>query len=154
MSETPLNQIVDTHYSGWLGILPDEIWSIIFKMVHQMNMKDIHKVVTSCKMRRECFEGVDKYNINGAYVFEKEFWTILKIKQKQKWLRELEEEHGPTKQHSFYIDNGLFVDYGECKLLYSLTSEVKSLKEQCKQNGLKGYSRKTKTELIKMLMSI
>ena len=31
---------------------------------------------------------------------------------------------------------------------------VKYFKEQCKQNGLKGYSRKTRKGLIRMLMPL
>ena len=42
------------------------------------------------------------------------------------------------------------------KLVYSLSrwQTVKQLKAECKMNGLKGYSKLKRGELIKMLMSV
>jgi hypothetical protein len=40
------------------------------------------------------------------------------------------------------------------QMVISLKKSIPKLKAQCKMNGIKGYSRKNKKELVRMLMSI
>ena len=162
MSETPLNQIVDTHYSGWLGILPDEIWSIIFKMVHQMNMKDIHNLLgADWKAVRNRLQDDTVMTVQGitfnrgidkAYYHIKLHLECWRLTDESNQMSMEEGKPLLNTEHHSYNSN-----YANKSLLQKVTDEkstVKYFKEQCKQNGLKGYSRKTRKGLIRMLMPL
>ena len=79
-------------------------------------------------------------------------WTgctkLYQIKRSQ-WTAEwFFREDIPT----MYDDINEYIERNQ--MLISLKKSIPKLKAQCKMNGLKGYSRKNKKELVRMLMSI
>ena len=135
IAERPL----DTHYDGWLGILPKDIWGIIFKMVHQSCLQDVHSSILD--------KGKDVYgHFAEEYLMKERLprpskYVDIKLNQ-MGW-----EVSGSYRKVPPYTSN---------KLVYHLNkwSYITELKADCKQNGLKGYSRKKRKDLIRMLMSL
>ena len=138
----PLNWIIDTHYDGWFGILPKDVWEIIFKMVDQMQRREI--VFPAVELvRRTTFtlttQGVRRleYGIEDYFHEHDRRFLFDTINTLRVWNRA-----PPNKYHNRFTTEEF---EGQT---------VKQLRAECKANGLKQYSKKRKLELIKMLVKV
>ena len=128
---------LDTHYDGWLGILPKDLWDIIFKMAHQSCLQDVHSSVLD-KAKDVYGHFVEEYSMKERLPRPSKYINI-KLNQMD-WVLQ-----------GFYI-----VPMSEASKLVSFLQDVKvvALRAACKENGLKRYSKLKRPELIKLLMSI
>jgi len=141
---------LDTHYDGWLGILPKDLWDIIFKMAHQSCLQDVHSSVLD--------KGKDVY---GHFV--EEYSMKERLPRPSKYVNiKLNQKDWALYDRYYNVP-----DSSSNKLVYDLYKWARAptrgvsgypknvLKAQCNQNGLKiPYYNMTRKQFMKLLMSI
>ena len=145
--------MLDVHYSGWLGILPTEIWSIIFRMSHQMSMNE---------------------NVFSAFILLRTKWARTREGYTMFYSLPLHfSDNDVRKMLSIrlakYCDDEVTIDgvlrnnpdpFPHVNPLTDLLRSCKHesphfLQEQCSMNGLWKFSKNTrKSQVIKMLMNV
>ena len=128
---------LDTHYDGWLGILPKDIWDIIFRMAHQSCLQDVHSSILD--------KGQDVY---GHFV--EEYSMKERLPRANKYI------NIKLNQMDWVLQGYYIVPMSEASKLVSFLQDVTvvALRAACKENGLKRYSKLKRKELIKLLMTI